>query len=59
MTIMKSKQKLDLGRPLRIWTDYQRTNQTFFWSDTAQSLWSTQNENQLGLTVCRFRRRPR
>ena len=45
---MKSIQTSDLVQPLRIWTDYQRTNETFFWSDTARGFWSTQNENQLG-----------
>ena len=48
LTAMKSQRTSDLEQPLRIWTDYTRTNETFFWSYTAQSWWSNQNENQLG-----------
>ena len=48
ITAMKSQQTSDLKQPHRIWTDYTRMNQTFFWSDTAQGWWSNRNENQLG-----------
>ena len=30
----KSQRTSDLTQPLRIWTDYTRINETFFWSDT-------------------------
>ena len=48
ITAMKSQQTSDLEQPLRIWTDYTRTNESFFWSDTAKTWWSNQNENQSG-----------
>lgn len=48
ITALKSQQTSDLEQPLRIWTDYRRTNGTFFWSDIAKKWWSNQNENQFG-----------
>ena len=46
ITAMKSQRISDLEQPLRIWTDYTRNNETYFWSNTAQSWWSHHNENQ-------------
>ena len=48
---MTERSTSDLEQPLRIWTDYQRMNETFFWSDTAQTWWSGLNENQLGVFI--------
>ena len=30
----------------RLWTDYERHNQTHFWSETAKVLWTSKNNSQ-------------
>ena len=31
---------------VRLWTDYERLNQTHFWSETAKVWWSSKNNSQ-------------
>ena len=36
----------NLEQLVRIWTDYERSNKTHFWSKTAKKWWSDPNKNQ-------------
>ena len=47
---MLTKRTSKLDQPTRIWTDYQRFNETFFWSATALQWWTFENEHQSRLS---------
>ena len=47
ISIAKITRKLpQTNQPVRIWTDYRRINETFFWSDTAKAWWSHTQKHQ-------------
>ena len=49
-----TKRTSKLDQPTRIWTDYQRINETFFWSATALQCWTCENEHRSRLSQLNF-----
>ena len=43
----------NLEQPIRIWTDYERSNKTHFWSKTVKNWWTdlSKNQNQETLSI--------
>ena len=50
-TVMEAAEIPKRAQTLRIWTDYERFNQTYFWSDIAKGWWSSIDQNQFGFQL--------